>query len=142
MSTNILIKYGLIIPDDELEISFSRSGGPGGQHVNRTDSRISVRWNIQNSKALTEEQRSRLLTKLHAQLTGQGDLVIHCSTSRSQLQNKTEAFTRLGDVIRQALHVPKKRMATKIPRGVKQARLESKRKTGAIKKLRQLKALE
>lgn len=142
MSTNISIKHGLIIPADELETSSSRSGGPGGQHVNRTDSRISVRWNIQTSKVLTEEQRSRLLSKLHAQLTSQGDLVIHCSTSRSQLQNKIDALARLGDVIRKALHVPKKRMATKIPRGIKQARVENKRKTGAIKKLRQLKNLE
>lgn len=142
MNNNIFINHRLSIPLDEVEITSSRASGPGGQHVNRTDSRISVRWNITASKTLTEQQREHLLAKLQTQLNSDGNIAIHCSTSRSQIQNKEEALVRLADVIRKALHVPKKRMATKIPRSIKEARVESKRKTGTIKKLRQNKDYE
>lgn len=136
MKHDLAIKHGIIIPEHELEITASRAGGPGGQHVNKTSSRISVRWNVPRSTALREDQKERLLQKLHSRLTLDGDLIIHSSASRSQEQNKKAALLQLAETISKALHVPKKRMATRVPRGVKASRLDSKTHLGKIKKLR------
>lgn len=136
MKNDLPIKNGIIIPEHELEITTSRAGGPGGQHVNRTSSRITVRWNVKNTNALNQEQKERVLQKLAPQLTGEGDLIIHNSASRSQEQNKKMALARLAQEVRNALHIPKKRMATKISKSVKEARLHEKSRRGFIKKMR------
>jgi len=126
----------IVIPEHELEITASRAGGPGGQHVNKTNSRITIRWNVKNTHVLNEEQKERVLQKLQSRITETGDLIVHNSTSRSQLQNKQLALAQLVQEVRQALHVPKKRMATKISKTVKEKRLESKSRHGIIKKMR------
>ena len=136
MKNDLSIKNGIIIPEHELEITTSRAGGPGGQHVNKTSTRITVRWNVKNTNALNPEQKERVLQKLAPQLTSEGDLIIHNSASRSQEQNKRMAFARLAQEVRNALHIPKKRMATKVSRGVKEARLHEKSRRGFIKKMR------
>ena len=136
MKDDLPIKNGIVIPAHELEITTSRAGGPGGQHVNKTDSRITVRWNVKNSCALTDEQKERVLGKLASQLTSDGDLIVHSSASRSQQQNKQAAFIRLAEEIRKALVVPKKRMATRVSKSAKKARLDSKTRHGMIKKMR------
>ena len=130
------VKNGIVIPEHELEVTTSRSGGPGGQYVNKTDSRITVRWNIPATGALTDVQKERVINNLRSRLTSEGDFLVNCSTSRSQHQNKEEALARLAQEIRKALQVPKKRVATKISKGAKQARLASKAKHGVVKKLR------
>jgi len=130
------IKNGIVIPAHELEISASRSGGPGGQHVNKTSTRISVRWNISTTHALTEEQKARVLQKLSHKLTDDGELIVHSSASRSQVQNKDMALAQLAQEVRQALHVPKKRMATRISKAVKEQRLQKKSQRSFIKKMR------
>ncbi|HEV2916916.1 MAG TPA: alternative ribosome rescue aminoacyl-tRNA hydrolase ArfB [Candidatus Babeliales bacterium] len=137
--TNIRIKNGIIIPEQELEITSSRSGGPGGQHTNKTNTRITVRWNIHNTTALNEEQKKRVIDKLHSSLTSNGDLIIHSSSSRSQQQNKQLALVKLSTIVRNALHIPKKRMATKIPKSIQEARLQSKTRHSAIKQSRRKK---
>lgn len=136
MKNDLLIKNGISIPDHELEITASRAGGPGGQHVNKTNSRISVRWNVKNTSALTDEQKERVLQKLHVQLTTEGDLIVHNSASRSQEQNKRSALMRLVQEVRNALTIPKKRMKTRVSRGAKEARLQAKTWRSNIKKLR------
>jgi ribosome-associated protein len=136
MKHDVPVKNGITIPEHEIEISTSRSGGPGGQHVNTTNTRITVRWNIPNSNALTHEQKERVLEKLQTRLTTEGDLVIHHSTGRSQLQNKELALKQLADTVRNALHVPKKRMATRVSKAVKEARQQAKTRHSAIKKMR------
>lgn len=136
MKNDLYIKNGLIIPEDELEITTSRSSGAGGQHVNKTDTRITIRWNIKNSSALSNEQKQYVLEKLQARITQDGVLIIHNSESRSQQQNKKNALRNLAIIIREALHVPKKRIATKISKKLKEARLKSKIHRGTIKKIR------
>lgn len=136
MENDVPIKNGIVIPGHEIEITASRAGGPGGQHVNKASTRITVRWNVKNTRALNDEQKERVLQKLHTRLTSDGDLILHSSASRSQQQNKEMALARLAQEIRKALHVPKKRMATGISTAVKEARLHAKKQRGEIKKMR------
>ena len=138
MKHDLHIKNGITIPEHELEITASRSGGPGGQHVNKTNSRISIRWNVKTTTALNELQKERVLEKLQAQLTGEGDIMVHSASARSQQQNKELALARLAETIRKALHVPKKRMKTKVSQGAKEARLENKARHGMSKKMRKV----
>lgn len=137
-----MLKNHFIIPNHELEITTSRSGGPGGQHANKADTRITIHWNIQKSLAFNEEQKERLLQKLSAQLTAEGDIVIHNSASRSQEHNKKMAIAALEEKIRKALYVPKKRTPTHISKAIKTARLESKARHSAIKKMRSKRIIE
>jgi ribosome-associated protein len=136
MKHDIFLKNGIIIPEHELEITTSRASGPGGQHVNKTDTRITIRWNVKTSNALTEEQKERVLQNLQARLTSDGDLIINNSASRSQQQNKENARLQLAQEVGKALYVPKKRMKTKVSKAVKESRLQEKTQRGNIKKMR------
>lgn len=142
MKNDLLLKNGIVIPGHEFEITTSRAGGPGGQHVNKTDTRITVRWNVNNTRALEEYQKERIIEKLQARLTSEGDLIVHNSASRSQLQNKKLAFAQLAREINKALYVPKKRMATGPSKSVKEARLQEKAHKSTIKKMRSKKNYE
>src|SRR5689334_10341477 len=104
MNNDVFVQNGITIPEHELEITASRSGGAGGQHVNKTDTKITVRWNIKNSNALTDEQKQRIVEKLQSRITQDGDLIVHNSTSRSQQHNKKNALHTLATIIRQALY--------------------------------------
>src|SRR3972149_5319406 len=136
MANDVFVQPGIVIPGHELEITTSRAGGPGGQHVNRTDTRITVRWNVQATSALTDEQKARVLQNLQTQLTAEGDLLVHSSATRSQQQNKEAALERLAFVVRKGLYVPKRRIKTRVPRAVKEARVQEKKHRGVIKKMR------
>lgn len=133
---DLVVQDGVVIPEQELEITTSRSGGPGGQHVNKTDSRITVRWNILATTALSEEQKVRVLAKLGSRVTSDGDLLVHHSASRSQLQNKEGAFAALAQTVFKALQVAKKRKPTKVSKAAKAKRIDAKVARGGIKKLR------
>jgi len=127
------IKNGIVIPEHELEITASRSGGPGGQHVNKTSSRITVRWNVKNTQAFTDAQKQYLLERLQSELTSEGDILVSNSTSRSQTQNRQLALDQLAQKIRKALHVPKKRMKTKVSKEAKESRLHEKKRRSETK---------
>jgi ribosome-associated protein len=136
MKDGVEIKNGLVIPTYEIEISASRAGGPGGQHVNKTNSRITLRWNVNHSMVLSEEQKQRIREKLQSELTLDGDLIIHSSESRSQDHNRKEALARFAHKINKALQVPKKRMKSQVSKGAKEKRLQSKKQRSELKKMR------
>lgn len=124
----------LRVPLAELEFRASRSGGPGGQHVNTSSTRVEVTWDVAGSPALSEDQRQRLLARLASRLDGAGQLRLVSSSTRSQLRNREDVTERLREVVAQALVVPKPRKRTRTPRAAKAARLESKRRRSATKR--------
>ena len=114
----------------------TRSSGAGGQHVNKTASRVELVWNVRTSQVLSDAQRVRLLSRLANKLTGEGELRLVASDTRSQYQNRELAETRLAETVRRALAVPKARKLTAPTRASKLARLESKRREGNKKRNR------
>ena len=137
-SENLLaVNESLSIPRHELDIKVSRASGAGGQHVNKTSSRVEIFWNIPASRALTDEQRTRLLEKLSSKLTTDGSIRVVASDMRSQSRNRDFAEERLVDLVRRALVVPRKRKPTRPTRAAKEARLESKTRHSTKKRKRQ-----
>jgi ribosome-associated protein len=130
------IAPGLDLPLAELEYRASRSGGPGGQHVNTSSTRMEVWWDIARSPVLSEAQRARLLGRLATRLDGAGRLRLVSSGSRSQLRNREEVTERLARVVADALVVPKRRKPTRPGRAAKAARVEAKRRRSATKRER------
>jgi ribosome-associated protein len=124
----IRVNASVFIPASELEVRASRSGGPGGQHVNTSSTRIEVVWNVRQSEALNEAQRGRLVEQLASRLDAAGNIRIVSSETRSQRQNREIAEERLGATIRGALAIPKKRKKTKPTRGSVERRLSEKKK--------------
>lgn len=125
------------IPESEIEISTSRSGGPGGQHVNKTNTRVTLHWNLLKTTILDDGQKQRCLAKLHARVNSEGEIVLHVDLLRSQIMNRELAFERLNEMVTQALIIPKKRIKTKPTKGSKTRRLDTKKKVGLQKKMRQ-----
>ena len=123
---------------NELEYSFSRSGGPGGQHVNKVNTKVTLRWNIANSQLLEEEQKELLLKKLAKRITNEGELVLTSQEGRSQLANKIDAIAKLDKLLTKAFTVKKKRKPTKPTRASVQKRLESKKKQSEKKRWRKI----
>jgi len=126
----------LRLPRAELEYRASRSGGPGGQHVNTSSTRIELWWDLAASPSLNEAQRARLLAKLATRLDTAGRLRLVSSGSRSQAQNKDEVTERFAALVAQALVVPKPRRRTRPTRASKEKRLQGKRQRGEIKRQR------
>jgi ribosome-associated protein len=130
----LAVNEWLSIPRNELDVRVSRSSGAGGQHVNKTSSRVEIFWNVLASRALTDEQRARLREKLASRLTTEGSIRVVASDMRSQSRNRDLAEERLADLVRRALIVPRKRRATKPTRAAKEARLESKKRHSTKKR--------
>jgi ribosome-associated protein len=124
----LAVNDSLSIPRGELDVRVSRASGAGGQHVNKTSSRVEIFWNIPASRALSEEQRARLLDRLSARLTTDGSIRVVASDMRSQSRNRGLAEERLMELVRRALLVPRKRKPTKPTRAAKEARLETKKR--------------
>jgi ribosome-associated protein len=124
----------LRLPLSELEFRASRSGGPGGQHVNTSSTRVELWWDVANSPTLSDEQRRWLLHRLVTRLDGSGRLRLVAGGSRSQLRNREEATERLRQIVSAALVVPKARKRTRPSRAAKAARLEEKRRRASVKR--------
>ncbi|HJU75853.1 MAG TPA: alternative ribosome rescue aminoacyl-tRNA hydrolase ArfB [Gemmatimonadaceae bacterium] len=130
------------IPREELKVRATRASGPGGQGVNTTSSRVELLWNPTTSRALSEADRARVLEVLGRLRDASGNLRIVCDVTRSQARNRTLATERLAALLRAALHVPKKRKATKPSRAAKEARLTQKKRRSSTKKERRKKDYE
>lgn len=126
----------MIIPESEVEITTSRSGGPGGQHVNKTNTRVTLRWNLLKTPILDDTQKRLCMTKLHTRVNSEGEIVLHVDLLRSQIMNRELAYERLNELVTQALIVPKKRVKTKPSRAAKARRLEQKKRIGLRKQER------
>lgn len=127
------ITSDLVIPLSELEFRFSRSGGPGGQRVNRRETRVELLFDVQHSPSLNDTQRALLLTRLANHIDSEGVLRIVATTHRSQLRNRDEALERFVQLLRRGLHVPRRRLPTKPSPQSIQKRLEQKRRRAEIK---------
>ena len=142
-SENLLqINDSLSIPRSELDVRVSRASGAGGQHVNKTSSRVEIFWNIPASRALSEEERVRLLERLASKLTTEGSVRVVASDMRSQSRNRDLAEQRLAELVRRALVVPKKRRPTRPTKASKEARLEGKKRQSHKKRERRNKSFE
>ena len=135
----LVVSAALTIPRAELTMRATRAGGPGGQHVNTSSTRVEVRWNVVTSAVLDDAQRERLLQGLAGRVDADGSVRVVASDSRSQRQNRDAAETRLADLVRGALVIPKTRRPTKPSRAVKRRRLEAKKKQGEKKRERRWK---
>lgn len=138
----LAVNESLLIPRSELDVRVSRSSGAGGQHVNKTSSRVEIFWNLLSSRALNEEQRLLLRQKLASRLTSDGSVRVVASDMRSQSRNRELAENRLAELLRRALIVPKKRRATKPTQAAKEARLESKKRHSTKKAERSRKSFD
>ena len=131
--TSIPIAHGVSIPRSELEFRASRAGGPGGQHVNTSSSRIELRWDLDLTHALDADQRERVRRRLGRRVDSAGIVRIVADSRRSQLQNREAALERFQAILAEALAVPKRRKATRPTKASKERRLESKKRRSGLK---------
>lgn len=126
----------LAIPLAELRYRATRSGGPGGQHVNTSSTRIELEFDVGASPSLTDAQRARIMERLASRIDGAGTLRLASSGSRSQHQNREDVTARLARLLDDALRERKPRRRTRVPRAAKEARLQQKKKRAETKKRR------
>ena len=130
----VRVRPGLLIPAAALSIAFSRSGGPGGQNVNKVETRAEVRFDLAGSPLVPEADRRRALERLAPRLTKDGVLIVTCERTRHRERNLQEALDRMGEILRAAVTPPKVRRRTRPTRSSRLRRLESKRRRGAVKR--------
>ena len=134
--TLLAVNDELWVPRAELTYRATRSGGPGGQHVNTSSTRVELAWDVGASPSLSDEQRARIQEKLANRINGEGVLLLAASEHRSQHQNKEEVTSRFVELVRQALVVQKARRKTRPSRASREARLKAKRHRSEVKSMR------
>ena len=132
----IRINKSLSIPEDELIITASRSSGPGGQNVNKVATKITLRFNINKTICLSDEQKDRIRNRLKNIINKKGCIVLHEEARRSQAANRTRIIDKFSALMERALMIPKKRVPTVVSRAQKKRRLEEKKIHSRIKKFR------
>lgn len=126
----------LKLPDAEIREVASRSSGPGGQHVNKSNTRVTLRWNVRHSRVLNSRQRALLLARLRVRLTLEGDLVVNADRTRSRSRNREHARQRIAELLREALVVRNVRHPTNPSRASKLRIRKEKTKRGLVKRHR------
>lgn len=127
---------GIAIPRSEVSVETSRSGGPGGQKVNKTETKVTLRFDLVGTESLSESLKARLKKKLAHRLTKNGELLVSCEDHRVQSRNLETAFERLQGMLQEAMKRPKARKKTRPSLGAKRRRLEAKKQQGEKKKAR------
>lgn len=132
---DVVVTPAHTVPARELAWRFDTSGGPGGQHANRSSTRVEVRYDLASSDVFDAALRARMLERLGTRARD-GVVVVAADDSRSQHQNRTEALRRLKELLVDAMHVPKTRRATRPSRGARERRKDAKRRRSETKQLR------
>jgi ribosome-associated protein len=136
VSGDIQVNRRLSIPEDEIELRFSPSGGPGGQHANRSSTRVDLAWNVLRSRVLSERQRERIVGKLRNRIDASGNLRLSSDRHRSQYRNRADVASRLATLVADALRPARSRVATKPTRSAVETRLRAKRSRSDVKRMR------
>jgi ribosome-associated protein len=136
LDDSLLISAALSIPRAELSARATRAGGPGGQHVNTSSTRVELTWNVRTTNALDAAQKARVQLALATRLDSDGTLRVVARDTRSQLQNRALAEERLAALVRKALVVPRRRKKTRPTRASVERRLEAKKRSGEKKRAR------
>jgi ribosome-associated protein len=123
----------IVIPAAEVRVTFARSGGPGGQNVNKVASKVQLRWTPATTTALSDADRAWVVRRLAGKLTTDGDLIVASDLTRDQGRNRADAETKLAAIVRAALVRPKARRATKPGRAAKARRVDEKKARGRVK---------
>ncbi|MCC6785012.1 MAG: aminoacyl-tRNA hydrolase [Planctomycetes bacterium] len=135
MLRDLELGVGLVLPAACFDLRFARSGGPGGPHVNKTETKVDLRCDLTRAlPVLGEERVARIRTKLANRLDADGRVLLTCEEFRSRHQNIEAAFERMAALLRTAMHKPKARKKTKPTRSSQMKRLDEKKQRGAIKR--------
>jgi ribosome-associated protein len=137
--THLAVTRSLQIPLAEIDFQYSRSSGPGGQNVNKLNTRVQMWWDATNSLSLREDVRERFLKQNAGRLTKEGVLQLECQQFRTQLANRTHCLDELAELVRKALVRPKKRRPTRPTKGSKERRLKGKKERSQKKESRRMK---
>ena len=133
---DVRVSDRVTIPADELAVAFARSGGPGGQNVQKVSSKVELRWTPGATRALEADERAFLVSRLAPRLTTNGELIVVSQLTRDQIVNRADAEDKLAAIVRAALHRDKPRKPTKPSKGAKRRRVADKRHKAEIKKNR------
>lgn len=133
---NLTLENGTVIPESEFEFKASTSSGPGGQHVNKNQTRVTLFYDVDGSEHFNSRQKNRICKKLASRIDKEGVLRVSSQKHRSQRANKEAAVEKLGELLNKALKVQPKRKRTGVPKSQKVKRLEEKRKKSQKKELR------
>ncbi len=130
------------VPENEIQESFSRSGGPGGQNINKTSTKVELRWRVDSSSAFNAEEKTRIKEWLYSRMNSAGELLVVSQEERSQAQNRERAVEKLNTLVTEALLPEKERVATRPTRGAKEKRLKKKREQSEKRQSRSWRADE
>lgn len=136
MPQDLVVNERITIAGDELQFSFARSSGPGGQNVNKVNTKATLRWSPGASESLPTAVQRRFVERFGSRLTGEGELVLQSGTHREQSRNATECLDRLRALVLAVARPPKQRRPTKPTRASKERRLQSKQQRSRTKQLR------